>query len=43
VTSGPETVEAWAVAALLESEGLRDVDARDRYGRADLFEFAREV
>lgn len=36
-------VDAWAVAALLESEGLRDVDARERFGVADIFELATLV
>jgi len=36
-------IDAWAVAALLESEGLRDVDARDRFGKSDVFELAKVV
>ncbi len=35
-------VDAWAVAATLESFGLRDIDA-DRYGRRDIFELADSV
>ena len=36
-------VDRWAVAATLESRGLRDVDARERYGRSDIFDLADEV
>lgn len=36
-------LDEWAVAAVLESEGLRDVDARDKLGHPDLFAFARQV
>jgi hypothetical protein len=36
-------VDAWAVAATLESRGMRDVDAVARYGRDDVFALAREV
>lgn len=32
-----------ATAALLESRGLRDVDARTRYGRDDIFDLGRAV
>jgi len=35
-------VDAWAVAATLESFGLRDVDA-GRYGEADIFVLAKRV
>jgi hypothetical protein len=35
-------IDAWAVAATLESRGLRDVDAQ-RHGRADVFALADEV
>lgn len=35
-------VDAWAVAATLESFGLRDVDA-GRYGEADIFALAKRV
>lgn len=36
-------VDRWAVAALLESIGLRDIDARDVYGMADVFALAALV
>ncbi len=36
-------VDRWAVAATLESRGLRDIDAVERYGYADIFELADEV
>ena len=36
-------VDAWGVAALLESTGLRDLDARERYGREDIFALAGAV
>ena len=36
-------VDTWAVAATLESRGLRDVDARERYGKRDVFDLADEV
>jgi hypothetical protein len=36
-------VDAFGVAATLESHGLRDLDAAERYGRRDVFELAREV
>jgi hypothetical protein len=36
-------VDAWAVAATLESRGMRDLDAVERYGRADVFDLAEEV
>ncbi|HKZ15616.1 MAG TPA: hypothetical protein VJL81_17400 [Solirubrobacterales bacterium] len=40
--AGPP-VDAWAVAATLESRGMRDVDAVERYGCADVFDLAQEV
>jgi hypothetical protein len=36
-------LDRWEVAALLESEGVRDLDARERYGHADVFGLADEV
>ncbi len=33
----------WAVAALLESRGLRDVDAKEQYGRRSIFDLAMTV
>jgi hypothetical protein len=36
-------IDAWAVAATLESRGLRDLDARERYGDADVFALAGRV
>lgn len=36
-------LDRWEAAALLESEGVRDVDARERYGRADVFALADDV
>ena len=33
-------VDAWAVVAALESEGWRDVDAKERFGKEDLFGLA---
>ena len=36
-------VNTWAVAATLESRGLRDVDARQRYGEPDVFALADRV
>ena len=36
-------VDVWAVAATLESRGVRDVDAVKRYGRRDVFDLADEV
>ena len=35
-------VDRWAVAATLESLGIRDVDARDEYGQS-LFDLAEEI
>lgn len=42
ILEGGTPVDRWAVAALLESRGVRDVDAR-RYGRRDVFELAEDV
>lgn len=36
-------VDTWAVAATLESRGVRDVDAQQRYGDADVFALADRV
>lgn len=36
-------IDAWAVAALLESRGIRDLDAREHYGDPDVFGLARRV
>ncbi len=36
-------LDRWAVAATLESGGVRDVDAREKYGRRDVFDLADEV
>ena len=36
-------IDAFAVAATLESEGLRDTDARERFARADVFDLANDV
>jgi hypothetical protein len=36
-------VNTWAVAATLESRGVRDVDAQQRYGDADVFALADRV
>lgn len=36
-------IDVWAVAAVLESEGLRDHDARARFGEAHLFALAEAV
>jgi hypothetical protein len=36
-------VNTWAVAATLESGGVRDVDAQQRYGDADVFALADRV
>lgn len=40
--AGPP-VDAWAVAATLESQGMRDLDAVERYGAADVFALAEDV
>jgi hypothetical protein len=36
-------VDVWAVAATLESRGVRDVDAVKRYGHRDVFDLADDV
>lgn len=36
-------IDRWAVAATLESGGVRDVDAREKFGRRDIFDLADEV
>ena len=36
-------VDPWSVVAALESEGWRDVDAQDRFGRDDLFHLGEEI
>ena len=36
-------IDEWAVAALLESRGVRDRDAVERYGEPDVFALARRV
>ena len=36
-------VDRYAVAATLESWGIRDVDARERHGLTDVFSLADEV
>ncbi len=36
-------LDRWAVAATLESGGIRDVDARERFGMSDVFELADDV
>ena len=38
-----EPIYAFAVAATLEAEGLRDVDARNRFGGGDVFGLADQV
>ena len=40
--TGPP-IDTWAVAALLESRGIRDLDARERYGELDVFGLAQRV
>jgi hypothetical protein len=40
--AGPP-VDTWAVAATLESRGVRDIDAVERYGRDDVFDLAEHV
>ena len=40
--AGPP-IDVWAIAALLESIGIRDRDAIERYGRADVFALALAV
>lgn len=36
-------IDRWAVAATLESRGLRDVDAAERFGKQDIFDLAGEI
>jgi hypothetical protein len=36
-------IDLWAIAALLESTGIRDSDAVERYGRRDVFALAQAV
>ena len=36
-------IDRWAVAATLESGGIRDLDARERFGKRDVFDLADEV
>jgi hypothetical protein len=36
-------LDVWAVAATLESKGLRDIDAAEHFGRADIFGLAETV
>jgi len=36
-------VDAYAVAAILESYGLRDVDAVERFGKRDIFDLAQMI
>lgn len=40
--AGPP-IDVWAIAALLESTGIRDRDAVERYGRKDVFGLANAV
>src|SRR5581483_6023842 len=40
--AGPP-IDVWAIAALLESNGIRDLDAAERYGRRDVFALAQAV
>jgi hypothetical protein len=40
-SGGP--IDVWGVAATLESIGLRDVDALERFGRRDIFALADDV
>lgn len=40
--AGPP-IDVWAIAALLESTGIRDRDAVERYGRQDVFALANAV
>ncbi len=42
-TTARRPLDVWTVAALLEAEGLRDQDARERFGCPDLFAFAEQV
>ncbi len=43
LTQTGSPVDRWAVAATLESRGLRDVDAQRLYGEADIFGLASRV
>lgn len=36
-------IDVWAVAATLESRGVRDLDAVERYGHRDIFDLAQQV
>ncbi len=36
-------LDKWSVAAFLESAGLRDEDAREKFGRRDLFELSERI
>lgn len=36
-------IDAWAITALLESGGVRDRDAVERFGQADVFALARHI
>jgi hypothetical protein len=36
-------IDVWAIAALLESHGIRDRDAAERFGRPDVFGLAQAV
>ncbi|MBN1994500.1 MAG: hypothetical protein JW953_17515 [Anaerolineae bacterium] len=36
-------VNHWAVAATLESRGMRDIDAVEKYGKANIFDLAQEI
>ncbi|MDX6731080.1 MAG: hypothetical protein QOC54_1028 [Baekduia sp.] len=40
--TGPP-IDVWAIAALLESHGIRDRDAAERFGRNDVFALAHAV
>jgi hypothetical protein len=43
VERGGRPIDRWAVAALLESEGMRDLDAVERFGHRDIFDLADRV
>jgi len=43
VSQAGEPIDLWAIASLLESNGLRDRDAVERYGRKDVFALAQAV
>lgn len=36
-------VDTWAIAATLESRGMRDIDAVEKCGKADIFDLADEI